>query len=216
VDGHVGPELDEDEKLSAADIKKLKNYLNPAYLKKAYMEDVNQQFCDSSSLLLNDFLRRDLAEAITKGCILSDYGENIGGRRPQLDHTVGISQVSTDGWKLVGPPHKQRYLRFESTSTSSVPPINRERSENVVLSQEKSGSAGDSGMGVGQKLCSILTDLFCSKEFVKYLRIVTSLRPIGVKGEVRRFRAGLVRRSQHCVKLISASRLQLIYVDIFY
>lgn len=192
VDGHDVPEVDEDEKLTASEIKKLKNYLNPAYLKKAYMEDVNKQFCDSSSLLLNDFLRKDLAKAITKGCILSDHAEKIGGRRPQLDHTVGISPLSSDGWKLVGPPHKQRYLRFESASSSSVPTINSERSENVGFS----GTVGDSGMDVGEKLRSILTDLFCSKEFVKYLRIVTSLRPIGVKGEVRRFRAGLVRRGR--------------------
>jgi hypothetical protein len=194
TDGQDGPEPDEDEKLSASETKKLKKYLNPAYLKKAYMEDVNKQFCDSSSLLLNDFLRRDVAEAITKGCMLADNTEKIGGRRPQLDHTIGISPLSTDGWRLVGPPHKQRYLRFESETNSSVPPVNSEKSENIVIPPRDNGGASGSGLEVGERLRSILTDLFCSKEFVKYLRIVTSLRPTGVKGEVRRFRAGLVRK----------------------
>jgi len=45
---------------------------------------------------------------------------------------------------------------------------------------------------LGGRLSGLLRALFASPVFAKYLRIVTSLEPLAVRGEVRRFRAGLV------------------------
>ena len=189
-----------EEKLTAAEIKELKKFMNPTYLDRRSMEDVNKQFCEHSSLQLDGFLRGDLARSILRGCLATDGAEAVGGRRPQLDHAVGLSfrlddDAAGSGWRLVGPPHKQRYLRFESAT--AIPFINSQASEKGIPLRTggtaQASSANSRREEVGEKLSQVLTGLFSSKVFAKYLRIVTSLCPTAVRGEVRRFRAGLVR-----------------------
>jgi len=177
-----------EEFLNPSDVTFLKQFINPLYLKPSYMEDVNLQFCENSSLQLDDFLRADLASAISHSSIEADALQNVGGRKPQLDYTVGLSHFNqSTGWKLVGPPHKQRYLRYEDESSQPlIPPINTQNTEKIETS-----SANDTAEAVGEQLNKILKELFGSAVFAKYLQIITSLEPLGVRGEVRRFRAGL-------------------------
>lgn len=199
----------EGEALSPEEAEYLSQFINPLYLKKNTMSDVNTQFCDNSSLQLSDFLRRDLAVAISSAFIKADLTQCAGGRRPQLDPTLGISSC----WRVVGPPVKQRYLRFEpsprpsSSSSSSeeeeeeatpIPFIHTQLSE-AVEATVAAGTVGEAySAQVGSQLQKLLKDLFCSAVFAKYLRIVTSLEPVGVRGEVRRFRPGLVSYNLYC------------------
>jgi len=81
----------EEVSLSPSDKEFLLQFINARYLKPAYMEDVNLQFCENSSLLLRDFLRADLAAAISRGGIEVDALQRVGGGGPQKDYTVGIS-----------------------------------------------------------------------------------------------------------------------------
>lgn len=69
-----------------------------------------------------------------------------------------------DGWEAVGPPHKQRYLKF-------------------------SGTCVDHSCGALMK--SIQENLMHSPEFACLLHHMTGASPIGVFSEARRFRPGL-------------------------
>ena len=69
---------DIDEVLSSEEMELLKQFINPIYLTSSSMSDINQQFCENSSLQLNDFIREDMMMMISKHLILADEDDHIG------------------------------------------------------------------------------------------------------------------------------------------
>jgi hypothetical protein len=69
---------DNAEWLNNEEMELLKQFINPIYLTSSSMSDINQQFCENSSLQLNDFIREDIMMVISKHLILADEDDHIG------------------------------------------------------------------------------------------------------------------------------------------
>jgi Rps23 Pro-64 3,4-dihydroxylase Tpa1-like proline 4-hydroxylase len=177
--------------LSKTELKELGKWINPNYLTAATMKDINEQFCANSSLQLNDFVRPDLAYALTKAVIIADETQHFGHGAPQLNYTLGTSSH----WELVGPPHKRRHLLYRDDTTAGP--------------EANNGQAGQTALSdtVGAQLDAIRRELFRSELFARYLQVVTSLQPLGYKDEVRRFRPGLDYTVAHYGVLTKQPRL---------
>ena len=177
--------LVDNDKLTSAEIKELKAFINPTYLTDDAMNSINKQFCDNSHLQLNDFIRKDLALQITKDIILADRHENIGKGKAQLDYDIG----SNANWSIIGPSHMRRHLVYKD-----------DNQENKTI---------DSNIAVGRALEKIRKGLFNSSTFCKYLKKLTTLHPTGIKDEIRRFRAGLDYTIAHYGSISKESRLDV-------
>lgn len=157
---------------SAAELAYLKPLVNPAYLTPKVVSHLRTQFCESSHLVLADFLAPSLASEIEALIRARDAemendrrGVQVGGSITNKipPHTAGESEA--DGWTVVGPPHLQRYLSLSPTSSSST-----------------------------DRLCTLLRqvhDLVTSPAFAALLASLTSLLPTAYTTAVRRFRPGL-------------------------
>eukprot|EP01038_Epipyxis_sp_PR26KG_P010541 gene10541-14163_t len=170
--------------LSKKDMKFLKEWVNPLYLSNETIEDINEQFCENSSLQLKDFLKPSKVSKIIQAIIASDNKNDVGNSKPQLNYNVGI----TNKWKIVGPPHKRRYLLYPDDSDTVI--------ENESIEDY-----------CGQLLDQIRKSLFRTVPFMNYLQKITSLRPTGYKDEIRRFRAGLDYTVAHYGILTKIPRL---------
>jgi Rps23 Pro-64 3,4-dihydroxylase Tpa1-like proline 4-hydroxylase len=73
-----------------------------------------------------------------------------------------------DKWKMTGPTHMHRFLEYNRVD-------DKDASDNSI----------------GDVLFDIRRDLLQSQSFARFLAIITSLRPTGYKGQIRRFRPGL-------------------------
>ena len=69
---------DNAEELNSNEMELLKQFINPIYLTSSSMIDINQQFCENSSLQLNDFIREDIMMMISRHLILADEDDHIG------------------------------------------------------------------------------------------------------------------------------------------
>ncbi|CDR45527.1 RHTO0S11e01552g1_1 [Rhodotorula toruloides] len=157
---------------STAELAYLQPLVNSAYLTPKVVSHLRTQFCESSHLVLADFLAPSLASEIEvlirardaemeKGRRGVEVGGSITNKVPS--HTAGESEA--DGWTVVGPPHLQRYLSLSPTSTTAT-----------------------------DRLSSLLRqvhDLFTSSAFAALLASLTSLLPTAYTTAVRRFRPGL-------------------------
>ncbi|BGP10636.1 putative component of NuA3 histone acetyltransferase complex [Rhodotorula toruloides] len=157
---------------SSVELAYLQPLVNSAYLTPKVVSHLRTQFCESSHLVLADFLAPSLAAEIEalirardaeleKGRRGVEVGGSITNKVPP--HTAGESEA--DGWTVVGPPHLQRYLSLSPTSSTST-----------------------------DRLSSLLRqvhDLFTSPAFAALLASLTSLLPTAYTTAVRRFRPGL-------------------------
>ena len=71
-------DIDNAEELNSDEMELLKQFINPIYLTSSSMIDINQQFCENSSLQLNDFIREDIMMMISRYLILADEDDQIG------------------------------------------------------------------------------------------------------------------------------------------
>lgn len=191
------------EGLSPEDLNILKAYINPTYLDANAITKIHRKFCKESCVQLKDFIRPDLAKVVISAARKVDKIDKLGrGKCPDgysTGVTVGNSRVKGgDAWKLVGPPHKKRYLRFEESETTP----------DLVTTKSLKRNPG--------KWLSIFKrKLFRIPAFLRFLNIITSLKPIGFKDEVRRFRPGLDYTVAHYGVMTRVSRLDatLCFVD---
>ncbi|BGP26953.1 putative component of NuA3 histone acetyltransferase complex [Rhodotorula toruloides] len=157
---------------STTELAYLKPHVNPAYLTPKVVSHLRTQFCETSHLVLADFLAPSLASEIEtlirardaeleKGRRGVEVGGSITNKVPP--HTTGESEA--DGWTVVGPPHLQRYLSLSATSSISTDRLS------TLLRQ--------------------VHDLFTSPAFAALLASLTSLLPTAHTTAVRRFRPGL-------------------------
>lgn len=195
-------EEDEEVVLTKEDLAFLKQFINPQYLADSALEDINEQFCENSSLQLNDFLRQDLAVRIAKGMLKRDHAEGVGHGKPQLNYTLGTTSAAGEGWQLVGPPHKRRHLLYSASSAVAQGELSQ-----LLPPQGKAGKTFDDEAHLDRLLDTVRQKLFRSPVFAKYLQKVTSLKVLGYKDELRRFRAGLDYTVAHYGVLTKIPRL---------
>ncbi|WFD36275.1 putative component of NuA3 histone acetyltransferase complex [Malassezia cuniculi] len=171
----------------------LANFINTPYLTEKVQATLYDKFGDESHLLLADFLRKDLADAlesalrakdIEDGLVWFDKGTHVAWESVRIaPHAVGT--VSAEGaseedkrWELVGPAHRQRFASLSDPVTPASAKIT-----NFPASLPTSAS----------DLLHILThQLFPSTAFRHLVANITQLIPLaGRPIRVRRFRPGL-------------------------
>ncbi|GAA5928395.1 hypothetical protein JCM3775_000597 [Rhodotorula graminis] len=160
---------------SPADVAYLTPLVNPAYLTPKVVSHLRTSFCESSHLVLADFLHPTLAGELER-LIRERDADMERGRRAAVvggsttnkvpPHDAG--EDAEQGWKVVGPPHLQRFLSLaaDRTSRTSKP----DRLSDLLLQ---------------------VHDLFTSSAFAALLASLTSLLPTAYTTAVRRFRPGL-------------------------
>jgi hypothetical protein len=85
-----------------------------------------------------------------------------------------------DGWAAVGPPHKQRYLRYGGQPAAGPPAAG-------------AAAAAAAAGGAGPLLAHLRQSLFASAPFARLLTKLTTIGLVGHQAEVRRFRCVALR-----------------------
>lgn len=158
--------------LTAEEVAFLKPYLHPQYLQSKTVAILSQQFADASVLMLEKFLHADLASALETALAARDKsdGLDIASRSAPGAKKIPDMRVGHDveGWEVIGPSTRQRYLALDAASTPST----------------------DSASGTAT-IHKLLTEVLPSDAFRSWLGLITSYIPIAHKLEARRFRPGL-------------------------
>jgi hypothetical protein len=156
------------------------------------MTDVQSYFCRNDSVQLKDFLNDNKAILIEAETRAADADDSLGGGRAPRSYTVGSESEEGEGgssqgqgWAIVGPPHKRRYLSFDAGRGEEL----AEKSSNI--DNKSSSSNSSSSSRCGQLLDRCRHELFESVAFSKLLRRLTTLEAIACRNDVRRFRPGL-------------------------
>jgi Rps23 Pro-64 3,4-dihydroxylase Tpa1-like proline 4-hydroxylase len=173
--------------LSDEDRRFLAGWINPLYLDGRGTDKLQKAFEEDGSIHLLNFLREDKADEIKKLMIDVDSDDKVGeGRRPE--YSVGVRE----GWRLCGPAHMQRYLRY------GLP-----RHEGAKHAE------------LGRILYDVYDKLISSVPFANLIRTFTTLSMIGCRGEIRRFRPGLDYTVAHYGALTKDPRLDVVltFVD---
>ncbi|KWU45125.1 hypothetical protein RHOSPDRAFT_33372 [Rhodotorula sp. JG-1b] len=163
---------------SPSDLDSLRPFLNPAYLTSKILTLLRTQFIEQSHLVLADFLHPSIATELEVLIRARDAEMEKGPRRGMMvngqkvdripPHTAG--EDAETGWKVIGPPHLQRYLALSPSAPSSV---------NADIEDRLSA------------LLRQIHSLFTSPAFASLLASLTSLLPTAYTTSIRRFRPGL-------------------------
>ena len=154
--------------ISEEDRKYLLQYLDPTYLQPEAIKEMRERFEEESSIQLRNVLNEAWSTTIKKACESIDNDTN----RLSVTNPDFYKQGICDDWKLVGPPHMQRYLQYTGS--------------------ENTDSIDESTSSTGALLHHIRINLLQSLPFRRYLNHVTSLdEATGYRGCTRRFRRGL-------------------------
>jgi prolyl 3-hydroxylase /prolyl 3,4-dihydroxylase len=201
---------------SARDLELLARFVAPAYLDPKAWEAVRRKFEVDGSVQLYGFLRPEVARRITRAARRADARDGLGGGRPlPRDYRVGAGGGGggSGGWQAVGPPHKQRYLRFGGEAAPVEALLTPEEEEQKEKQKEVNGDAGQEDPGA--LMAALRRDVFSTAAFARLLRRFTSVQMLGYSGEVRRFRPGLDYTVAHYGVLTSDPRLDcvLCFVD---
>lgn len=173
--------------LDTSEMQFLRQYVNPTYLTAKTVDEINQTFCDQSSIQLKDFLLPDIAAVLEAEIARMDQSDQLGDGACPRGYTVGAD----NDWRLIGPPHKRRYLQYQASSPEPVSTILLKDALQSHTKSSKSTASSVIKRDVGSILTLVHSQLFQSTVFAKYLHLLTSLKPTTYRGEVRRFRPGL-------------------------
>eukprot|EP00210_Caulerpa_lentillifera_P002467 g2365.t1 len=138
--------------LSTEDVEYLGKWVNEIYLVQESIEKIYRSFQEEGSIQLQDFLNQELLSEISTLLPEADREDSI------LD----------GGWKINGPPHKQRYLKFNTSQIEDESKASR----------------------LGLIFQRIKTQLFQSKSFISLLHELTGLTCLAGHSEIRSFRPG--------------------------
>ncbi|GAX82106.1 hypothetical protein CEUSTIGMA_g9534.t1 [Chlamydomonas eustigma] len=186
------PSTQSSDDLSDDDLSLLVRYINPSYLAEENWPKVQAKFQEDGSIQLQNFLKKALADRIVQQLVEEDRRDGLGsGLRPQ-SYAIGVG----DGWVPVGPPHKQRYLRYQQGSDDGP-------------------SSVASCSSCGSLLQHVREKLFSSGAFCRLIQKFTTLKMISQRCEVRRFRPGLDYTVAHYGILTKDPRLDVVlcFVD---
>ena len=188
------------------------------------MKDVKRENDDIESILLHSFLNPTLLRRVVEDCSKVDILEQLGNDNYPQSYTLGYTvdriqnRFSKENdkkddmdkhsekkqgdneddccWMPIGPPHKQRYLKFDALDLEENNMISS-RALNTISSKDFSQSLKRKQLSqkllqdIGTRLKKIKDQLFASSAFRKLIYIYTGYFPQQVRGEVRRFRPGL-------------------------
>eukprot|EP00955_Chlamydomonas_euryale_P103041 365461-Chlamydomonas_euryale.AAC.7 len=92
--------------------------LHPFGFKHLPTEPLQAQakFEEDGSVQLQSFLKTALANRILGATAAADAADGLGCGRPPASHVVGTGC----GWSAVGPPHKQRFLRYTAAAAAAT------------------------------------------------------------------------------------------------
>lgn len=183
---------DEEFTLSEKDVEYLSPWINPMYLSPNAMPKIQKKFEEDGSVQLLNFLSDEVAGKI-KTLMLQVDTLDLVGRGRMAPYTAGLS----GGWKLQGPCHMQRFLRYDYQATSASKDT---RSPHCEL---------------GRLMQDIYDKVFCSMPFCHLMRSFTTLTVLGRRGEIRRFRPGLDYTVAHYGALTKDPRMDVVlcFVD---
>jgi prolyl 3-hydroxylase /prolyl 3,4-dihydroxylase len=186
----------------------LKEFINPLYLKKSTIEQINDEFCENSSIQLGQFLNNEIAIRMTEltrdadGAFFSSTAATQSNEIPRYSESF-----MNDGcWSIRGPPHMQRYAT-----------MNDAEAMNII--EEKKRKKKKKKTTKRAELTSLLHHLrenvIRSASFGRLIEQLTSLKPTQNTVECRRFRPGMDYTLAHYGMLTRVSQLDatLCFVD---
>jgi len=154
--------------LTLEEVAFLKPYLHPQYLQSKTIRLLSQQFAENSVIMLEKFLNADLANDLESALASKDKSDGLAFESRQgLIPGMKVGHLK-DGWEVIGPSTRQRYLSLEPSETN---PASTSLPTSTI-----------------QKL---LTEVLPSTAFRAWLTLITSFIPLAHKLEARRFRPGL-------------------------
>eukprot|EP00055_Hartaetosiga_balthica_P009233 m.36338 g.36338 ORF g.36338 m.36338 type:complete len:584 (-) comp6661_c0_seq1:185-1936(-) len=185
--------------LSKEDLEVLSAYVNRVYLTDESIKAIGKKYEEDSSVQLKNFIREDIASIITRQCEAMDTKDGFMAENLPNDHAgfvpldaeLSEEQKREGVWRILGPAHMQRYVRFVG-------------GEDVVA-----------GGRSQTRLAELEVVLFRSNAFGNYLSAVTEGKIGGYKTETRRFRSGVDYTVAHHGQLEDVARLDatLCFVD---
>ena len=193
------------------DLAYLRQYLNPLYLKESTIQQINEEFCENSSIQLGKFLREDLADRATKlmrSCdevFFEETKRTESELLPRYEETFMKSSgdSSRNQWSVRGPPHMQRYCCMRENNEES----SGEKTKSEKKKKKKSSKRKRKADELTSILSSVRKEILRSSAFGRLLKRMTSLNPKSVDVECRRFRPGMDYTLAHYGMLTRVSQL---------
>ncbi|KAI9029406.1 Oxoglutarate and iron-dependent oxygenase degradation C-term-domain-containing protein [Hyaloraphidium curvatum] len=179
--------------LDVEDLKYLQLFVDRTYLKERNCVQVAEKFGQDGSVQLRSFLNKEWAGKLAEATRQADADAGLGnGKAPGYEAGVG------DGWRAIGPAHKQRYLRWGGGS-----------------GQQAADGDTPAASQAGALLGRLQADLFSSAPFARLLLNLTGIALRSQRTESRRFRPGLDYTVAHGGVLTSEPRLDAVlsFVD---
>jgi hypothetical protein len=219
--------------LSAAASSPLLSYLggliSPSYLRVDTLKAVRAQLRSQGAVQLSGFLKPDIAAGLLGAAAAADLDAGLGeGAPPQYGAGIG------GGWRVVGPPHLQRYLRYAPQQSGSVGAAGdrlavgdkggRGHAAAGAVGPAGAGTASAAGAagwsgaaaGVGEEgspgdaarvtgeLLTGVSAILSSPAFLWLLERICGGRPTHSRTQIRRFRPGMDYTLAHAAQMISA------------
>ena len=178
--------VQKEEGLTKEEMSLLRAWVNPVYLQPECMDSVRKYFCSNNSVQLKDFLKADKAAEILAASKAADKEDGVGGGVAPSSYVTGTSDdknLPGTGWTLTGPPHKRRFVSFDSSVAEE---LSEEQGRIPTSTTTKRHSVVCGGL-----LDKCRHDLMESVAFAKLLRKLAYVCPIAYRNDVRRFRPGL-------------------------
>ena len=170
--------------LSESDRSILLPFICDTYLTEDAIRSIRKRFVKDSSIQLRNFIRDTHVQPMnaiirTEGSPMIDGLWNDDNGNSENSISSFYHWGVTDEWKLIGPPHKQRFLEYQSIHPKDV-------------THASVGDSNSDHSSIGYYLQYIRHHLFQSQAFYNYLSAITHLdsHPIGYRGRIRRFRPG--------------------------
>lgn len=163
---------------------------------------MRDSFCEESSVQLHSFLRADHAASIMASTTADDMSDELGAENAAgVNYEAGVR----DGWRLVGPVHKQRFATCTPATTSAAGEEAEEAEEaeeggEAATEEEEAGNAeeGEDAMQLDvHPLEEIRRNVMASDPFRRWLAEISKCGPSRHRSMVRRFRCVGRRRANH-------------------
>ena len=173
---HALPTLS-DGAISPKQLRALAKLVNPAYLKADALGAVRAQLQAHGSAQLAQFLLPEVAAPLLAAAAEADRRDKLGRGGPPR-YAAGLKRR---GWRAVGPPHKQRYLRHTGAAAVAA----------ATDGAAADGADGAAAAGAVGAQLQALRKLMRSAPFAQLVALLGGAAPSAVRTEVRRFRPGL-------------------------
>lgn len=159
----------------------LRKYINPVYLTKPAVQQLNTRFLEQSVVEISEFLQKEYADVLQTTL-----------RKTELENKTPATAAEIPiPWKCAVPPHKQRYMYIDGKSsfglseeeTEFVNHIGPQEMPNFALTRQLASNEGE-------KMILEVMSFMKSIAFRKWLVFITGLIPTSDQILARKFRPG--------------------------